>query len=76
MCVFVRITGAVALAEYVAESRCLQHVDLRENEIKTAGLMALALSLKVNQTVTRVDIDKEPKKEVCTASIFDVTEKL
>jgi protein phosphatase 1 regulatory subunit 37 len=58
------VTGAVALAEYIAESRCLQHMDLRENEIKTAGLMALALSLKVNRSVTRIDLDKDPKKEV------------
>lgn len=57
-------TGAVALAEYIAESRFLMHMDLRENEIKTAGLMALSLSLKVNQSVTQVDLDKDPKREV------------
>lgn len=56
-------TGAVALAEAVADSPRLLRLDLRENEIKTAGLMALSLALKVNQTVTRVDLDRETKKE-------------
>lgn len=68
MCVKINKTklsfsGAVALAEFVAESTKLVRLDLRENSIKTGGLMALSLSLKVNQTVTCVDLDKEPKKE-------------
>lgn len=53
----------MALAEYVADSAHLLRLDLRENDIKTAGLMALSLSLKVNESVTRMDIDKETKKE-------------
>jgi hypothetical protein len=40
--------GSVALAEVIADSPKLVRVDLRENEIKTAGMMALALALKVN----------------------------
>ena len=41
-------------------------IDLRENDIKTGGLMALSLSLNVSKTVTMVDLDKDPKKEnVC-----------
>lgn len=56
-------TGAVALAEFIAESMKLVRLDLRENEIKTGGLMALSLALKVSQSVTRIDIDKGPKKE-------------
>jgi protein phosphatase 1 regulatory subunit 37 len=55
--------GAVALAEYVADSCHLLRLDLRENDIKTAGLMALALALKVNESVTRLDLDKDTKKE-------------
>ena len=61
-CVYVFV-GAVALAEYVADSLHLLRLDLRENDIKTAGLMALSLALKVNESVTRMDIDKETKKE-------------
>ncbi|XP_065511324.1 protein phosphatase 1 regulatory subunit 37 isoform X2 [Caloenas nicobarica] len=39
--------GAVAVAEFIAESPRLLRLDLRENEIKTGGLMALSLALKV-----------------------------
>ena len=59
----VRTPGAVALAEYMADTSCLEHLDLRENDIRTAGQMALALSLRVNQSVTSLDIDTEAKKE-------------
>ncbi len=62
----VNFPGAVALAEFIAESPRLVRVDIRENDIKTGGLMALSLSLKVSQSVTRIDVDREPKKEsVC-----------
>ncbi len=57
------IVGAVALAEFIADSPRLLRIDLRENDIKTGGLMALSLSLKVSETVTRIDLDKEPKRE-------------
>ena len=56
-------TGAIALAEYIAESAQLVRLDLRSNGIKTAGLMALTLSLKVSQTVTSVDLDQDVKKD-------------
>ena len=55
--------GAVALAECVAESPILIRLDLRENDIKTAGLMALSLALKVNESVHRIDIDQNSKRE-------------
>ena len=45
--------GAVALAEVIADSSRLIRLDLRENEIKSGGLMALSLSLKMNFSVTR-----------------------
>lgn len=60
---FVYYTGAVALAEAIADSPRLLRLDLRENDIKTAGLMALALALKVNETVVRLDLDKDTKRE-------------
>jgi hypothetical protein len=62
------LSGAVALAEFIAESPRLLRLDLRGNHIRTGGLMALTLSLKVNQSVTRLDLDQEPKKEA--VSIF------
>jgi len=57
------LVGAVALAEVIADSPRLLRLDMRENEIKTAGLMALALALKVNDTVTRLDMDRDTKRE-------------
>lgn len=65
-------TGAVAVAEFIAESPRLLRLDLRENEIKTGGLMALSLALKVNHSLLRLDLDRDPKKESvsCTAVFF------
>lgn len=51
------------MAEFIAESPRLLRLDLRENEIKTGGLMALSLALKVNHSLLRLDLDREPKKE-------------
>lgn len=56
------------MAEFIAESPRLLRLDLRENEIKTGGLMALSLALKVNTSLLRLDLDREPKKE--TVSTF------
>lgn len=53
----------MAVAEFIAESPRLLRLDLRENEIKTGGLMALSLALKVNHSLLRLDLDREPKKE-------------
>lgn len=61
--VFVRVIGAVAIAEFIAESPRLLRLDMRENEIKTGGLMALSLAFKVNTSLLRLDLDREPKKE-------------
>lgn len=61
--VFVRVIGAVAIAEFIAESPRLLRLDMRENEIKTGGLMALTLAFKVNTSLLRLDLDREPKKE-------------
>jgi len=63
------LSGAVALAEFIAETIRLIRLDLRGNYIRTGGLMALMLSLKVNQSVTRIDLDGEPKKEVSLADL-------
>ncbi len=61
--VFVCMIGAVAIAEYIADSPRLLRLDMRENEIKTGGLMALTLAFKVNTSLLRLDLDREPKKE-------------
>ena len=55
--------GAVALAEVIADTARLVRLDLQENDIKTAGLMALSLALKVNKSLSRLDLDRDTKKE-------------
>ena len=55
--------GAVAVAEYLAENRQMEHIDLRGNDIKTGGLMALALGMRVNRVLNTLDVDREPKRE-------------
>jgi protein phosphatase 1 regulatory subunit 37 len=50
----------------IADNTRLVRLDLQENDIKTAGLMALSLALKVNESITRLDVDRDTKKEsVC-----------
>lgn len=72
-CAKLTCEGAVAVAEFVAESPRLLRLDVRENEIKTGGLMALSLALRVNQSLLRLDLDREPKKE--TVKSFIETQK-
>jgi len=55
--------GMIALAEVIAESKTILRMDIRENEPYVGGLMALSLSLKVNESLVRIDLDKELKKE-------------
>lgn len=56
-------TGAIALAEVLAESRYLTHVDLKENEIRVAGLMALTLALRMNYHLLHLETPKTFKVE-------------
>jgi protein phosphatase 1 regulatory subunit 37 len=46
-----------------------QRIDLRDNSLKVAGLMALALALKVNTSVTQLDLDDVPKKKMVNFSL-------
>ncbi|KAG0152500.1 hypothetical protein CROQUDRAFT_35490 [Cronartium quercuum f. sp. fusiforme G11] len=53
--------GAIALAEFVPEMRSLIHLDLTENHsIDIAGVMALAVSVKMNTTLRCLDINIPP----------------
>lgn len=62
-CITLLLLGAVALAEYIADTRSLLRLDLRENDVFVGGLMALTLAVKINETVVRIDLDKDLKKE-------------
>jgi protein phosphatase 1 regulatory subunit 37 len=53
-----------------------QRIDLRDNCVKLAGLMALALSLKVNTSVTQLDLDDVPKKKMVNITIAHCVLKL
>ncbi|XP_070776769.1 protein phosphatase 1 regulatory subunit 37 [Enoplosus armatus] len=55
--------GAVALAEFLAESRHIRHLDLRRNEVKVGGLMALCLALRINRSLAGLDLDHTPPQE-------------
>ncbi|XP_033990661.1 LOW QUALITY PROTEIN: protein phosphatase 1 regulatory subunit 37 [Trematomus bernacchii] len=55
--------GAVALAEFLAESRQIQRLDLRHNELKVGGLMALCLALRINSSLEGLDLDHPPPQE-------------
>ena len=62
--------GAVALAEILADSISLTRIDVRENHIHIAGLMAISLALKVNHSLIRIDLDKELRKEPVSILYF------
>lgn len=49
-------SGVIGLAEALASGTALQRVDLRKNDVRLAGLMALAVALKLCPTVIRVDL--------------------
>ncbi|XP_068195366.1 protein phosphatase 1 regulatory subunit 37 [Antennarius striatus] len=49
--------GAVALAEFLAESRLIQQLDLRDNKVKFGGLMALCLALRINHSLANLEVD-------------------
>ena len=54
------------MAEFVAESRMLEQLDLRDNDIRIAGLMALSLAHKMNFKLHRLTMPRTIKIEpVC-----------
>ena len=56
-------TGAVALAEYLAESHQIQQLDLQGNEVRLGGLMALCLALRINLSLATLDLDSTPSPQ-------------
>lgn len=57
------VPGAVTLAEILAESRQIQRLDVRQNQVLAGGLMALSLALKINRSLIRLDLDQHVKEE-------------
>ncbi|VDB95667.1 unnamed protein product [Peniophora sp. CBMAI 1063] len=56
-------TGAIALAEFLPESTSLLHLDLTENKLELAGVMALSQGLKANHTMRCLDLNIPPSDE-------------
>lgn len=53
--------GAIALSEFLPEAKSLIHLDLTGNfEIDIAGVMALSVSLKMNNTLRCLDLNVPP----------------
>ncbi|VDM34385.1 unnamed protein product, partial [Hydatigera taeniaeformis] len=49
--------GVFALSGYIGETKSLVHLDLRQNTVDTAGMMALTRTLKVNRSLTALLLD-------------------
>ncbi|GAA5984226.1 hypothetical protein JCM5350_002871 [Sporobolomyces pararoseus] len=49
--------GAIAFAEFLPEARSLLHLDLTSNQIDISGVLALAVSVKLNTTIRCLDIE-------------------
>ncbi|CAG8717492.1 5083_t:CDS:10, partial [Funneliformis mosseae] len=53
--------GAIAIAEYLPETNSLVHLDLTSNpDIDIAGVLALAVSIKMNHSVRVLDVNVQP----------------
>ncbi|KAF9002517.1 hypothetical protein BDQ17DRAFT_1306302 [Cyathus striatus] len=55
--------GAIALAEFLPESTSLLHLDLTNNNIDLAGVMALSSGLKANHVMRCLDLNIPPADE-------------
>lgn len=64
--------GAIAIAEILAESKCLEVVDLRGNDIRIAGLMALSLAHKVNHFLLNLQIPENIKADQVICLFLDL----
>lgn len=49
--------AAIALAEFIAESTTIQYLDLRENNIQASGICGIAIAMKMNQSLLKIDFD-------------------
>ncbi|KAG1811092.1 hypothetical protein EV424DRAFT_1570860 [Suillus variegatus] len=55
--------GAIALAEFLPESNSLLHLDLTDNNLDIAAIMALSSGLKANHTMQCLDVNIPPDDE-------------
>ncbi|KAJ7710586.1 hypothetical protein B0H17DRAFT_1324260 [Mycena rosella] len=57
--------GAIALAEFLPESASLLHLDLTENALGVAGVLALSKGLSANFVMRCLDLNIPPGDEEC-----------
>ena len=62
--------GAIALAEVIGDNTVVERVDLRDNDIRVAGLMALALAHRVSHHLFRLDMKRNLRVEQVQQSVF------
>jgi len=55
--------SAIALAEFLPESTSLLHLDLTDNNLDIAAVMALSSGLKSNHTMRCLDLNIPPDDE-------------
>jgi len=49
--------SAIALAEFIAESSTIQYIDLRENAIQASGICGMAIAIKNNKSLLKLDFN-------------------
>lgn len=49
--------GAIALAEFLPEARSILHLDLTHNHVDISGVLALAVSIRLNSSIRCLDIN-------------------
>ena len=62
--------GAIALAEFLPESKSLLHLDLTLNNLDIAGVMALSSGLKANHTMRCLDLNIPPTDEEMARYVY------
>ncbi|KAF9353566.1 hypothetical protein BGX26_008669 [Mortierella sp. AD094] len=76
--------GAIALAEFLPETRALTQLDLTGNElVDIAGVMALSVSIRINKSLTCLDMNVPPNdaefarlsRDILRACIRNMEEK-
>ncbi|CAF0787224.1 unnamed protein product [Adineta steineri] len=61
--------AAIALAEYIAESSTIQYIDLRENNIQASGICGMAIAIKNNKSLLKLDFDPIPSTPTNLSSL-------
>ncbi|KAJ7136385.1 hypothetical protein C8R43DRAFT_929206 [Mycena crocata] len=64
--------GAIALAEFLPESASLLHLDLTENALGVAGVLALSKGLSANFVMRCLDLNIPPGDEECARMCRDI----